>query len=106
MSGDVTFARETGDRIDIISRKILRTRLLRHLNRVYPKRIARSVLVATLCEGHGGSFREVDGEVEYLIEKQMITSKREARLRISPRGRDFLDGHIDEVGLADPAVVD
>jgi hypothetical protein len=106
MSGDVKLARDTGDEIGIVQRTILRTKLLRYLDHIYPKRIARPVLRAALCETKSkASLREADSEIEYLIEKRMITLKRGKRLRISPRGRDFLDGHIEEAGLADPVLV-
>lgn len=105
MNADVKSAREVSDIIAIVRREQCRTRLLIYLDHVYPKRVARSVLWAALSKSDSDlSLREVQSEVEYLIEKQLITSKREKRLRISARGRDFLDGHIEEVGLADPAI--
>lgn len=102
--GEIKFAREIGELIDIVQREQLRTRLLIVLNRTYPKYLTQLGTWGVLKKmGVVLTLRELDAEVAYLVEKQMIARETPgAQLRITARGRDFLDGHVHEIGLADP----
>lgn len=93
-----------GNLIDIVQRETLRTRLLLALDEIYPKWLRTDILYAVDKEV---SAIVIDRELAYLSEKHLVERKspREGKVfanKITARGRDFLDGHIQEVGLAAP----
>jgi hypothetical protein len=93
-----------GNLLNVVQREILRTRLLFALDEIYPKWVRTDILHVTDKEMPHVFF---DRELAYLEEKGLV--QREApragnilKNKITARGRDFLDGHINEVGLAAP----
>lgn len=93
-----------GNLIDIVQRETLRTRLLFALDEIYPRWIRTDILHDVDKEM---PINVIDRELAYLEEKNLIQRKapRAGNVlanKITARGRDFLDGHIQEVGLAAP----
>jgi len=93
-----------GNLLNVVQREILRTRLLFALDEIYPKWARTDILYVTDKEM---PHLVIDRELAYLEEKGLV--QREApragnvfKNKITARGRDFLDGHIKEVGLAAP----
>lgn len=93
-----------GNLINVVQRETLRTRLLFALDQIYPKSVTTDILHGVDKEM---AHNVIDRELAYLEEKELI--KRESpragnflKNRITARGRDFLDGHIKEIGLAAP----
>ena len=95
-----------GNLLGVVQRETLRTRLLFALDEVYPKWLRTDILHTVDKEIPMNVF---DRELTYLEEKQLVQRKapRAGNVwtnKITVRGRDFLDGHIQEVGLASPEI--
>jgi cell division FtsZ-interacting protein ZapD len=95
-----------GNLLDVVQRETLRTRLLFALDEIYPK-WARTDLLHSVDKEM--PLKVIDRELAYLEEKGLV--QREVpragnvlKNKITARGRDFLDGHISEVGLASPGM--
>ena len=95
--------------IDAVQKAHLRTRMLMLLQDSYPRametRGIQRVLEKTHCEV---CLNEIQFEAEYLAEKNLLVSRmskdgKYRYIRINARGIDFLEGSIEEVGLASPA---
>ena len=94
-----------GNLIDVVQRETLRTLLLSALDGIYPGWLKTDIL-------HDSVEKElplniIERELAYLEEKNLVQRKapRAGTMftnKITARGRDFLDGHISEVGLAPP----
>jgi hypothetical protein len=102
--GVIRGADTLGDLVSVVQRETLRTRLLFALDEVYPKWLRTDVLHTIDRDIPQPIF---DRELAYLEEKNLIQRKppRAGTVwanKITARGRDFLDGHIQEVGLASP----
>lgn len=95
--------------IDAIRLKGLRTRILHVLSSTYPRREHSDILYLTLTRDHNvdASLRDVLSEVAYLAEKNLVEAEEifehRSLVRLTARGRDFLEGNIEEVGLESPA---
>jgi cell division FtsZ-interacting protein ZapD len=95
-----------GNLIDVVQRETLRTRLLSALDKIYPKWVRTDILHDSVEKEL--ALNVIDRELAYLEEKNLVQRKapRAGTVfanKITARGRDFLDGHISEVGLADPS---
>jgi hypothetical protein len=93
-----------GALIDIVQRETLRTRLLFALDEIYPRWVRTDILHNVDKEI---PTNVIERELAYLEEKNLVERKapRAGNVfanKITARGRDFLDGHIQEVGLAAP----
>ncbi len=95
--------------------EVLRTRVLRVAEAVYPEWMLKASLFAALERTSIDTFlNEVDFNVQYLAEKGLL--RREAveleddkqtwRVQLTARGVDFLEGRVEEIGLAFPDLVD
>jgi len=98
---------------EIVHLEFLRTGILKVLKASYPDKIPVSVLRATLRESGNDkiSTDEIIVELHYLEEKQLTQLFRvppkyaeieKLGAKITARGIDFLNGHVQEVGLASP----
>ncbi|MGE5205891.1 MAG: hypothetical protein ACM3PW_09765 [Chlamydiota bacterium] len=88
----------------------LRTTMLLLLEQAYPAAIRANALRAALKQhDYELTQRAFDAEIAYLEEKALLRSTRNGRgsvtLRITARGRDFLDGYVEEIGLGDPSML-
>jgi hypothetical protein len=101
--------RSDAQMIDAVQKAHLRTRILMLLRDLYPRtmqtRILQGVLEKMHCEV---CLNEIRFEAEYLAEKNLLANKvskdgKSIQVRITARGIDFLEGSIEEVGLANPA---
>jgi hypothetical protein len=95
-----------GNLLDVVQRETLRTRLLFALDEIYPKWVTTDILHSTDKEM---PLKVIDRELAYLEEKGLVQRElpRAGNIlknKITARGRDFLDGHIKEVGLALPEI--
>ena len=96
--------RSIGNLIDVVQRETLRTRLLFALDERYPKWLRTDLLYEIDRDMPLNVFEK---ELAYLEEKGLVQRKapRAGNIwanKISAKGRDFLDGHIQEVGLMSP----
>lgn len=95
--------------IEVVQLRCLRTRILLLLQSVYPRQEHSDVIYLSLSEEKGidTGLRDVLSEVAYLAEKKLIEVRQifEHRflVRITARGRDFVEGSIEEVGLESPS---
>jgi hypothetical protein len=93
-----------GALIDVVQRETLRTRLLFALDEIYPRWVRTDILHNVDKEI---PTNVIERELAYLEEKSLVERKapRAGNVfanKITARGRDFLDGPIQEVGLAAP----
>ena len=78
------------------------------LRGIYPKSLSIPTLQDSLNRAQGVEIGAIPlfAEVHYLQEKQLVnvdsSSWKKAKVRITARGIDYLEGSIQEVGLASP----
>ena len=108
-------AREMLRTIDRVQNEVSRTRILRIVEAAYPKWIARAVLFSTLQKGHiDTSLSDININAHYLAEKGLLqieetkgkSEKTAWRIKLTARGIDYLEGRLEEIGLASPDLVD
>jgi len=94
--------------MDVVQRQHLRTVVLIILREIYPKAVSIPVLQDSL-NGRGLEVGTIPlfAEVIYLEEKHLVRVEspvtwKKATVRIAARGIDYLEGSIQEVGLASP----
>lgn len=91
-----------------IQKQHTRTAILMVLRAIYPKTVSLRVLRTVLDRAHGRDVADAPlfVEVHYLHEKGLLklnsSSSRIAKVRITPRGIDYLEGSVEEVGLVSP----
>jgi hypothetical protein len=95
--------------IDAVHNAACRTSLLYILGGEYPEWVQETVLRKCLSEKDGNEM-STDyflALIEYLAEKTLIRIERKkaAKIRIPPRGIDFLEGSIQEAGLMRPEML-
>lgn len=95
--------------------EVLRIRILRVAEAVYPKWIAEAALFRTIEESHvDTSLNDLDFNAHYLSEKGFLqienakgkNRKGAWRIKLTARGIDFLEGRIDEPALASPDLIE
>lgn len=88
----------------------LRTKILLLLDDAYPDPVHSDIIWYRLRheERHSAGLNNVTKELNYLAEKGLLRLENIVEKRylvaISPRGRDFVCGHLTETGLADTAL--
>ncbi len=93
--------------MDIVQRQHIRTAILAALRTVYPRALSVAKLQSALEQARGLDIAQnlLRVELHYLRDKELLSlkaSRTNASARITARGIDYLDGHIQEVGLASP----
>src|SRR6266699_11905 len=101
--------------IDRAQNEVLRTRILRIVEVVYPKWIARAVVFSTLQKSQIDTLlNDLDINAHYLAEKGLLqieetkgkSEKTTWRIKLTARGIDYFEGRLEEIGLASPDLVD
>ncbi len=101
--------------IDRAQNEVSRTRILRVVEAVYPEWILQAVLLAALeRSGFDTHLNELDFNAHYLVEKGLLRleriqgekDKETWRAQLTAKGIDFLEGRLEEIGLASPDLVD
>ncbi len=101
--------------IDRVQNEVLRTRILRVVEAAYPNWITRAVLFSALQKSHlDTSLNDLDMNAHYLAEKGLLqaeetkgkSEKTSWRIKLTARGIDYLEGRLEEIGLASPNLVD
>ncbi len=101
--------------IDRTQNEVLRTRILRIVEAAYPKWTARAVPFSTLQKSYiDTSLNDLDINAHYLAEKGLLqieetkgkSEKTAWRIKLTARGIDYLEGRLEEIGLAPPDLVD
>ncbi len=103
--GEEILLTSSGRTIEITQRIHLRTEILMALRAVYPKSMSIVELQSSLEQRRDIGQNPLLVELNYLHDKELLslkTSRKNASVRITVRGIDYLDGHIQEVGLASP----
>lgn len=84
--------------------RLLRSRILTHLDTAYPKSMDEIVLESLMSDPP--ARKVIERELHYLSEKNMVTIKQTAddvlHATITAHGRDFVMGEFKEIGVATP----
>jgi len=93
--------------MDIVQKQHIRTAILAALRTVYPRSLSVAKLQSALEQARGLDIAQnpLRVELHYLHDKDLLCLKasgKNANARVTARGIDYLDGHIQEVGLASP----
>jgi hypothetical protein len=94
--------------------EVLRTRILRITEARFPEWILKDVLFRTLENSHvDTSLNDLDFNVHYLAEKGLLKVETEGkktnaawRVKLTARGIDYLEGRLEEIGLASPDLIE
>ena len=100
--------------IDRAQNEVLRTRILRVAEAVYPRWASRAVLFRVLNDSHVDTcINDLDFNAHYLAEKGFLNVEKEGkrenrawRMKLTARGVDYLEGRIAEIGIATPDLIE
>ena len=94
--------------IEISEREITRTHILSVANSVHPRGVSKPVLLRSLeLLAIEGSDHDLESHVHYLAEKKLLRiepmkSRAQWKIQISAHEIAFLEGRVEEQGLAAP----
>jgi hypothetical protein len=96
-------------------KEVLRTHILRIAETVYPKWLNEAEVFTTLERtGFDTYLNELIVNAHYLAEKGLLRiekikddyDKETQRVQLTAKGIDFLEGRLEEIGLASPDLID